>query len=135
MAVIYGGDQHSPPRRWVGTDFIEQQQRAGFWLEQDRIPTGVTLTGGLHAIGDFNWRGPMPSQLTRDPNPNIRIALARPPKPRRHQAAFGFCNRRCMTARERGGFKNEFGHHETRLSRSFGLTEHARSENRQHREY
>src|SRR6266850_6392368 len=125
LAPIYGGDQHSPPGRRVGTDFIEQQQRAGFWLEQDRIPTGVTLAGGLYAIGDFNWRGPMPSQLTRDPNPNIRIALTRPSKPRRHQAALGFGNGRCMTACERCAFENKLRLHKTRLCRGVRLREHA----------
>src|SRR5206468_7850212 len=89
LATVGGSHPHPPPRAGAGADFVEEHQRPGLWLEQDRIPARVTIGGGLDAVGDLDRRGPLAGYVARKPDADVWGAFASPPEPGRHKTVLG----------------------------------------------
>ena len=77
-------------------DFVEQQERPGFGLEQDRVPGGVAQRRRLDAVGDFDGRRPTAVFLAREPDADVGMSsrACRRTRPRRGRWASRRSSRR-----------------------------------------
>ena len=112
FAVVGRSRHHAPPRGGLRADFVKQQQRPIFRLEQNRIPSRETIGGKTDAVRDCNRRRPFAVFIPRNVNAHVGIAFRRAAEPGGDEAGFRFRNRRGVARRKRRGLKNEFGFHD-----------------------
>ena len=94
FSVVRRSGQHAPPRGRAGADFVKQQERSAFGLEQDRVPGRESVGGEPDAIAGFSGSGPFPIFQTRNVNAHVGISFFSATEPRGDQAGFGFGNGR-----------------------------------------
>ncbi len=106
----------APPVPRIGTDLVEEGERAVRHLEEDRVPARVPGPVRLNASRDLDGRRPRAFHLARNPDADVWRAFACASEPRGDETLARLGDGRRVHARERRRLEEEFGLHDRRAA-------------------